>query len=124
MMTKIKPEKTTNWRKCFCWNARETRASSPKISKIPNDTWSLCTLLSYISLYDEWSVPERFREETVENIEGYHAYKKRNNCKTILIGNYHVDNRNLVPFNFLLKRYQAHINFEVCPSVKSIKYIF
>lgn len=30
---------------------------------------------------------DAFREETVENIEGYHAYKKRNNCKTILIGN-------------------------------------
>lgn len=68
---------------------------------------------------------DAFREGTVENIEGYHVYKKRNNCKTILIGNYHVDNRNLVPFNkYLLKSYQTHINFEVCPSVKSIKYIF
>ncbi|GBN32813.1 hypothetical protein AVEN_232167-1 [Araneus ventricosus] len=43
---------------------------------------------------------------------------------TIKNGNV-VDNRWIVPYNpYLIKKYNAHINIEICSSIKSIKYIF
>lgn len=39
-------------------------------------------------------------------MEGYPAYKKkRNNGENVQVGNYHVDNRYVVPFNkYILKK--------------------
>jgi len=35
------------------------------------------------------------------------------------------DNRWVVPYNaYLLKRYECHINVEVCTSVQAVKYVF
>ena len=69
--------------------------------------------------------PKQFREETDANIDGYPAYRRRNNGESFQVGRHQVDNRYVVPFNkYLLLKYQAHINLEVCSSVKSVKYIF
>ena len=71
------------------------------------------------------SFPKSFQEETNANIDGYPAYRRRNNGESVEVGRYRVDNRYVVPYNkYLLKKYQAHINLEVCSSVKSVKYIF
>lgn len=67
--------------------------------------------------------PKEFRDETTEK-DGFPVYRRRE-CDPIAIGNQSVDNRWIVPYNpYLSTRYQAHINVEVCASVKSVKYLF
>ena len=69
--------------------------------------------------------PKYFREETNANIDGYPACRRRNNGGSIAVGRHRVDNRYVVPFNkYLLVKYQAYINLDVCSSMKSVKYIF
>ena len=69
--------------------------------------------------------PKEFREETRENVNGYPAYKRRNNGRTVRVGRFIVDNRYIVPYNAgLLKKYKSHINIKACASVKSVKYLF
>ena len=68
--------------------------------------------------------PKLFREETEENINGYPIYK-RQSTDPVKVGKYFVDNRWIVPYNpWLLKKFNAHINVEVCASVKSVKYLY
>ena len=67
--------------------------------------------------------PKPFREETAENVNGYPAYRRRNNGRTVQIGGLVADNSYVVPYNKdLLKKYRAHINIEACATVKSVKY--
>ncbi|CAF4569288.1 unnamed protein product [Rotaria sp. Silwood2] len=41
------------------------------------------------------------------------------------VGKYEVDNRWIVPYNpYLLMKYNANVNVEICATVKSIKYLF
>ncbi|GBM17082.1 hypothetical protein AVEN_133341-1 [Araneus ventricosus] len=43
----------------------------------------------------------------------------------VQVGKYSIDNRWVVPYNpWLLKKFNAHINIEVCASVKSVKYLY
>ena len=69
--------------------------------------------------------PKPFRDETAENINGYPAYRRRNNGRAVRIGNLVADNSYVVPYNQqLLCKYRAHINVEACATVKSVKYLF
>ncbi|KAF2368157.1 hypothetical protein FHG87_001096, partial [Trinorchestia longiramus] len=69
--------------------------------------------------------PKSFRGQTLVNVNGNPEYRRRNTGVTIQIGRHSVDNRYVVPYNaYLLKKSRAHINVEICSSVKSIKYIF
>ena len=69
--------------------------------------------------------PKEFSDTTVENVNGYPSYRRRDDGKTIIIGQKEVDNRWIVPYNpWLSKKFDAHINVEICSSVKSIKYLF
>ncbi|GBN67556.1 hypothetical protein AVEN_267496-1 [Araneus ventricosus] len=68
--------------------------------------------------------PKAFREETEENVNGYPVYKRR--CiEPVRVGKHYIDNRWIVPYNpWRSKKYNAHINVEVCASVKSVKYLY
>ncbi len=69
--------------------------------------------------------PKEFRNETAANKDGYPRYRRRDNGVIVKVGKYEVDNRWVVPYNpYLLMKYDAHINVEVCATVKSIKYLF
>ena len=75
--------------------------------------------------------PKEFNEITEFNKDGYPHYRRRNNGKTIVIKNkdgtirYQIDNRFIVPYNkYLMTKYNAHINVEVCSTIKSVKYLF
>uniref|UniRef100_A0A0L8HU10 Helitron helicase-like domain-containing protein n=1 Tax=Octopus bimaculoides TaxID=37653 RepID=A0A0L8HU10_OCTBM len=69
--------------------------------------------------------PKNYRDETLLSLNGYPEYRRRNTGVTVQVGCHSVNNRNAVPYNaYLLKKYRAHINVEICSSVKSIKYIF
>ncbi|CAF4691815.1 unnamed protein product [Rotaria sp. Silwood1] len=69
--------------------------------------------------------PKEFQNVTMANKDGYPRYRRRDNGITITIGKYEIDNRWIVPYNpYLLMKYNAHINVEICATVKSIKYLF
>ena len=72
--------------------------------------------------------PKSFNEITKENVNGYPVYKRPQNgrkIKKFVKGKtVEVDNQFIVPYNpFLLRYFQAHINVEICSSVKSVKYM-
>lgn len=68
--------------------------------------------------------PKSFNETTKTNVNGYPVYKRREGENAKVRGVW-MDNRNVVPYNpFLLIKYNAHINVEVCTSLAAIKYIY
>lgn len=69
--------------------------------------------------------PKDFANNTRINVNGYPLYKRSSNGTTATVGRHDVDNRWVVPYNpWLSKKYDCHINVEVCSSIKSIKYLF
>uniref|UniRef100_UPI00358FD09C uncharacterized protein n=1 Tax=Myxine glutinosa TaxID=7769 RepID=UPI00358FD09C len=69
--------------------------------------------------------PQAYAAETLASIDGYALYKRPPNGPPITVHGTDVDCQFVVPFNaYLLKKYRAHINIEVCASIKSIKYLF
>nr|XP_042902994.1 uncharacterized protein LOC122270292 [Parasteatoda tepidariorum] len=63
--------------------------------------------------------PKDFQETTQENENGYPVYQ-RSITEPINVGKYDIDNRWVVPYNpWLSKKFNAHINVEICASVKS-----
>jgi hypothetical protein len=74
--------------------------------------------------------PRDFCEETSVSEDGYPLYRRRNQPetafeKTVRGTRVNVDNRWVVPYNpYLTRRYKAHINVEVCSSIKVIKYLY
>ncbi|GBM46501.1 hypothetical protein AVEN_66190-1 [Araneus ventricosus] len=70
------------------------------------------------------SFPKQFKDDTEENVNGYPIYRRRA-TEPVQVGKYSIDNRWVVPYNpWLLKKINAHINVEVCASVKSVKYLY
>ena len=68
--------------------------------------------------------PKAFWEHTMKEVDGYPVYKRRQN-NAIVINGKTFDNSWVVPYNpVLLKKYNCHINVEVCTSIKSIKDFF
>ncbi|GBM80024.1 hypothetical protein AVEN_202537-1 [Araneus ventricosus] len=68
--------------------------------------------------------PKQFREATAENVDGYSMYRRRDNGYHVKINGNVVDNMWILPYNpYLTKKYNAHVNVEICSSIKSIKYI-
>jgi hypothetical protein len=74
--------------------------------------------------------PKSFKEETEIPEDGYPIYKRRNNgmqAKKKIAGGREVDidNRWVVPYNpYLLKRFNCHINVEICSTVTAVKYMY
>ena len=69
--------------------------------------------------------PKEFREETMDNDNGYPLYCRRNNGRTVRTrSGIILDNRRVVPYNRALSlRYKCHFNVEFCASVQSVKYL-
>nr|XP_042913565.1 uncharacterized protein LOC122273597 [Parasteatoda tepidariorum] len=68
--------------------------------------------------------PKDFQETTQENVNGYPVYQ-RSITEPIKVGKHDIDNRWVVPYNpWLSKKFNAHINVEICASVKSVKYLY
>lgn len=69
--------------------------------------------------------PKKYQPETIIDKDGYPAYRRRNDGRTVLRSGVHLDNRHVVPYNpMLLLKYRAHINMEWCNQSDSIKYLF
>jgi hypothetical protein len=71
--------------------------------------------------------PRAFTEHTTVGEDGYPIYRRRpgRTFTTKKAGrDFTFDNRYVVPYNaYLLRKYDSHINLEICASVKSVKYI-
>ncbi|GBO17046.1 hypothetical protein AVEN_150339-1 [Araneus ventricosus] len=68
--------------------------------------------------------PKEFRGKTEENINGYPMYQRKY-TEFLRVGRHDLDNRWVVPYNpWLSKKFNAHINVEVCASIKSAKYLY
>ena len=62
-----------------------------------------------------------FRDETAENANGYPAYWRKNDGRTVQIGRLVADTSYVVPYNRdLLRKYRAYITVEARASVKSV----
>ncbi|KAK4509264.1 uncharacterized protein ATC70_007614 [Mucor velutinosus] len=77
--------------------------------------------------------PKRYQPVTIVPDDGYPLYRRRmDGCSHVVrirddqnvYNDFHMTNEWVVAYNpFLSKRYNAHINVEVCASVQAIKYI-
>lgn len=73
--------------------------------------------------------PKLFNNSTQMSISGYPLYRRRRQISTgvhsVQVRGKPVDNRYVVPYNRdLLLKYNAHINVEVCTSLKCVRYIY
>ncbi|XP_062206073.1 uncharacterized protein LOC133907870 isoform X6 [Phragmites australis] len=69
--------------------------------------------------------PKQYRQETIIDQDGFVIYRRRDDGRTVTRIGIQLDNRWVVPYNMiLLKKYQAHINVEVCNRTNLIKYLF
>lgn len=67
--------------------------------------------------------PKKNNNTTKTFNDSYPQYRRREGTQ-LMINKNTIDNRWIVPYNpYILKKYNAHINVELCSSVKSIKYI-
>ncbi|XP_065321170.1 uncharacterized protein LOC135928643 [Gordionus sp. m RMFG-2023] len=68
--------------------------------------------------------PKDFQKGSQHNANGYPFYQRRDKG-FIHVGGKPVDNRYVIPYNkYLLLKFNAHINVQICTSIKSVKYIF
>ena len=69
--------------------------------------------------------PKPFSDVTMENVNGYPLYKRRDDGLRVIARGAEVDNRWIVPYNpYLTLKYNAHVNVEICSSIKSVKYLY
>ena len=68
---------------------------------------------------------KEFREETMDNDNGYPLYSRRNNGRTVRTrSGFILDSWWVVPYNRALSlRYKCHISVECCATVQSVKYL-
>ena len=69
--------------------------------------------------------PRDWAEESRQHTNGYPVYRRRNDGRSFVKYGKCLDNRWIVPHNrYLSLKYNAHINVEICTTVKSVKYIY
>ena len=69
--------------------------------------------------------PKDFVEKTYAAADGYSHYRRRNDGKFVEKNGVRLDNRYVVSYNpYLSMKYSAHINVEICSSIKSCKYLY
>ncbi|KAI2514302.1 helicase [Fragilaria crotonensis] len=69
--------------------------------------------------------PRPFQDETTLNDDGFPQYHRRDDGRTVTVRGAELDNRWVVPYNcYLTKKYDCHINVEVCNSVQAVKYLY
>jgi hypothetical protein len=61
----------------------------------------------------------------VTDVNEYPIYRRRDIRRTFLVHGVELDSRWVVPHNvYLLTKYDAHINVEVCNNIHAVKYLF
>lgn len=69
--------------------------------------------------------PRQFSNTTREHENGYPVYRRRDTGVSVEVRGANLDNRYVVSYNeFLLAKFNCHINVEICSTVRSVKYIY
>ena len=64
--------------------------------------------------------PKAFSAVTTNAEDGYPVYRRRDNGRVVNVGGAQLDNRRVVPYNpYLLLKFDAHINVEICSTVSA-----
>ncbi|KAG0588920.1 hypothetical protein KC19_2G278400 [Ceratodon purpureus] len=68
--------------------------------------------------------PKSFQDQTAMDQDGYPLYRRRNDGRSFEKHGFFFNNIHVVPYNpDLIRKYNCHINIEVCASVHAVKYI-
>lgn len=67
--------------------------------------------------------------QTIQGDDSYPSYRRRDDgrqvSKSVRGSSINVDNKWIVPYNpYLIKKYDCHVNVEICSSVKAVKYLY
>jgi len=69
--------------------------------------------------------PRQFQTTTLQGKDSYPIYRRREDGETELVRGHDMDNRWVVPYcPKLLRRYDCHLNVEVCSSIQAVKYLY
>ncbi len=69
--------------------------------------------------------PRKFQSETVTDVNRYPIYRHRDMRHIVLVHGIELGICWVVPHNvYLLTKYYAHINDEVCNNIRVVKYLF
>ena len=69
--------------------------------------------------------PKEPRDDTVVNLNGLPAYRRRRTSPPLSVKNGLLDVCSVVPYNaYLLQRFECHLNVEVCTTLKAVKYLY
>ncbi|XP_062208940.1 uncharacterized protein LOC133910622 [Phragmites australis] len=69
--------------------------------------------------------PRQITNTTLQGKDSYPIYRRRDDGQKVHVRGHVLDNRWVVPYNpKLLRRYDCHINAEVCSSIKAVKYLY
>ena len=95
-----------------------------KVSSNRRQHLNCCNNVAHLGACKE-NYPRPFQIETTLNEDGFPQYRRRNDGKTVLVRGVDLDNGWVVPYNpYLTKKYDCHINVEVCNSVHAVKYLY
>lgn len=74
--------------------------------------------------YCKFNYLKEFANYTSKGKNSYLIYRRRNTRKRVKIRKHFLDNSWVVPYNpYLLRKFDCHINVEVCFDIKVVKYI-
>ncbi len=93
------------------------------------DAWSMWSCVFKCPMHGKRQMqkkyPRKFQSETVTNVNEYPIYRRRDTGHIVLVHGIELDNRWVVPHNvYLLTKYDAQINVEVCNNIRAVKYLF
>ncbi|XP_027118758.1 uncharacterized protein [Coffea arabica] len=65
--------------------------------------------------------PKDFSAYTKHGRNSYPIYRRRNDGRSVIIRNYTLDNRWIVPYNaYLLAKFDCHINVKICSGIEAV----
>ena len=76
----------------------------------------------------KFGYPKPFANETTEPTKKVNLLYKREDDERTFVNEdtgFEYDNRNVVPYNeYLIQKYQCHINVEICSNITTVKYLY
>ncbi len=85
----------------------------------------LKNLTNYFSGRCHANFPKPLNEYTIEDKNGYPQYRRRDNGEDLGRGPNYIANTWVIPYNpELTRKYNAHINVEVCSTITAVKYLY